>query len=313
MFSEEKRIARTFGSDTRPSSAIDVDDLQRFRHTWSSFHDEGYEAMLAQSSLRVVALCSVLVTACQSRRSTAVEVQPAETFVEDAGAAVVVDAAVEATPAREIGPFEIPFLGNRTVYFARPPRSAPSQRLIANLHGVCNPPGYACGHWVNAATQVGFLVCPTGNATCGKAAFDAPTWTESHAAMGEDLEEAIAAVEREHPGEITRKGAILTGFSRGAYAAVTLAKRHPGRWPYLVLNEANVALDDVALRQAGVRAVALLAGERSGQVAGERATVAKLVARGYPAQLWVMPGAGHHYSANINELMSEAITWLLAH
>jgi hypothetical protein len=217
-----------------------------------------------------------------------------------------------AASARPIGPYEIPFLDKRTVYFVVPSSRAKPQRLLANLHGMCNPPGYACGYWVQAASERGFLVCPTGNASCGPGAYNAPTWTESFDKMDEDLERALATVDAQYPGEITRDGAILTGFSRGAYAAAEIVKKHPGRWPYLLLNEADVALDAKSLRAAGVRAVAMVAGEIGGQVGGERATVARLVAQKFAARLWVMPKAGHFYSANIDDIMREAIAWLLS-
>ena len=142
--------------------------------------------------------------------------------------------------------------------------------------------------------------------------YNAPTWTESFAKMDEDLEKAIATVMDAYPGEITRDGAVLTGFSRGGFAAPEIAKLHPGRWPYLLLNEANAGLTATSLRKAGVRAVAMIAGEKGGEVHGERATVAALTAQKFPAKLWVMPGAGHYYSANIDDIMREAIEWLVA-
>ena len=97
----------------------------------------------------------------------------------------------------------------------------------------------------------------------------------------------------------------------GAYAAYQIARAHPGRWPYLILNEANVPLDKAQLEAAGVRAVALIAGERGSQLAGERKTAERLAKQGYPARLWVMKGAGHHYSADIDAIMSEAIAYVL--
>jgi hypothetical protein len=218
---------------------------------------------------------------------------------------------VDAGP-RDPGPFEIPFLDKRTAYTVAPTSRAKPQRLMVNLHGMCNPPGYACGYWVHAASERGFLVCPTGNGSCGAAAYNAPTWTESFEKMDDDLERAIGVVMARYPEEITRDGAILTGFSKGAYAAPRIAAMHPGRWPYLVLNEADVSLDVPSLRKAGVRAVALIAGEIGGQIAGERKTVATLTKQGYPARLWVMPKAGHFYSANIDAIMAEAIDWAIA-
>jgi hypothetical protein len=220
-------------------------------------------------------------------------------------------AEVDAGPTeREIGPYELPFLPKRKVYFVVSKSTKTPARLVANLHGVCNPPGYACGYWTESGSKAGFLICPEGNSTCG--AGGPPTWTEPHAKMDEDLEKAIAVVDKEYPGQISREGSILTGFSYGAYAAATIARAHPGRWPYLILTEANVPLDASWLKTAGVKAVALVAGEIGSQLAGERATAQKLQKQGYPARVWVMKGAGHHYSADIDAIMAEAMEWVLA-
>jgi alpha/beta superfamily hydrolase len=131
--------------------------------------------------------------------------------------------------------------------------------------------------------------------------------------MDADLERSIAKVEAKHPGSTTRSGAVLTGFSRGAYAAPVIARRHPKRWPYLVLIEANVSLSATMLRKAGVRAVALLAGELGTELAGERKTEAELTQAGFPARLFVMPRVGHLYPENMDDLMSQALEFVLAH
>jgi hypothetical protein len=222
--------------------------------------------------------------------------------------------AVACTP-RETGPFAVPFASGakRNVFFVAPHATtcdAHPQRLIANLHGLCNPPGYACGYWTGAASDRGFLVCPEGNSTCGPGG--PPTWDEGFDAMDKDLEHAIDDVSALYPGEVEREGAVLTGFSRGAYAAPFLAQRHPGRWTYLVLVEADVPLDAATLRRSGVKAVALLAGEYGSQIAGERATAVKLKAQGFPARFWTMSKAGHYYSADIDALMGEAIDWAVS-
>jgi hypothetical protein len=225
----------------------------------------------------------------------------------------VVEAAVACTP-RETGPFGMPFAekGKRSVFFGTPHGTScdtAPHRLIANLHGVCNPPGYACGYWTGAAADRGFLVCPEGNSTCGPGG--PPTWDESFDLMDKDLEHAIDDVDALYPAQMTRDGAVLTGFSRGAYAAPFIAQRHPGRWSYLVLVEADVSLDAAALRRAGIKAVALLAGEWGTQIGGERATVEKLRKQKYPARFWMMPKAGHYYSADIDALMGQAIDWVV--
>ena len=108
---------------------------------------------------------------------------------------------VSGAAPREIGPYELPFLPNRSVYLVVPAPGAGPKRLVANLHGLCNPPGYACGYWTRAASEVGFLVCPEGNSSCGPGAYNAPTWTESFEAMSEDLERAVEATSDAYPDE----------------------------------------------------------------------------------------------------------------
>ncbi len=225
----------------------------------------------------------------------------------DAAVAVPADTA---EPLRETtGPFELPFAGKRTVYFVAPHEKG-RQRLMAMLHGVCNPPGYACGLWSETAKDLGFLVCPTGDGSCGPSMYNAPTWNESDPKIDEDLERAIATVDAQFPNELARDDAVLLGFSRGAYVSVKIAAAHPGRWPYLVLIEANVNVTAAKLRASGVRAVALIAGELGSQLAGERKTTESLIKDGYPAKLWVMPKAGHHYSSDIDSIMHDAVTWV---
>ena len=191
------------------------------------------------------------------------------------------------------GSHEIPLGPGRSTYYAVPRASLGRPwRLLGHLHGICYPPSYSCGRWRFAGTCLGVLVCPTGNARCGDAAtgppsWEAPTWEELVTAMDHDLERSIASVVARHPDSTTRDGAILTGFSRGAYAAPVIARRHPGRWPLLVLIEANVPLDAASLRNAWVRAVALVAGEKVTELKVERKTAARLDQECSPGHLSV--------------------------
>ena len=196
------------------------------------------------------------------------------------------------------GPHELPLTADRAVFYALPRAGARPGRIIGHLHGICYPPSYSCGRWIGAASDLGVLVCPTGNARCGDSglgppSWEAPTWDELVTIMDGDLERSIAKVEARHPGSIRREGGVLTGFSRGAYAAPVIARAHPGRSPYLVLIEANVPLAAASLRKAGVRAVALVAGETGTEIAGERKTAAALEQAGFPVRLFVMPRVAH--------------------
>jgi hypothetical protein len=265
---------------------------------------------------RAQAAWVLMCTACKVASATP-SPEPAPPAAIDASAD---DAARDELPPeqadagpRDIGPFTLPFLPNRSIFLSVPSSRATPERLLANLHGLCNPPSYACGYWTRAASEVGFLVCPEGNGRCGGGENAPPTWTGSFDVMDDDLEKAISATEAAFPDEITREGAVLTGFSRGAYAAPYIATRHPGRWPYLILVEADVTLNVPMLQRAKVRAVAMLAGEWGTQLAGSRKTCEALARQGYPARLFVMPKAGHYYSADIDEQMRQALAFVLAH
>lgn len=261
------------------------------------------------------AVSAAMVIACSRSSSNAPPTLPPPPVdageISDADAAVDADDGAEAEAGpRPIGPYEVPFVGKRKVYYAVSKSTSGPQRLLVNLHGMCNPPGYACGYWLEAGTDRGFMVCPEGNTFCGPGG--PSSWDESFADMDRDLEAAIAIVDAKYPGEISREGSVLTAFSRGAYAAPIIASMHPGRWPYLILAEADVTLNATALRKAGVKAVVLLAGEWGTQIKGERETVKKLQAEHFPAIFLTMKNAGHYYSADIDDLMRQALEFVLS-
>jgi hypothetical protein len=240
----------------------------------------------------------------------------------NAGAAPAEDAAAMpwGPPSAEHidGPHEdLALDAGRPIYYATARRPG-AHRLVGHLHGMCGPPPYACGKWLGAGTEVGFMVCPTGNARCGDSpvgppSWEAPSWMELVGIMDHDLEAAIAKVQAKRPGAIDRAGAILTGYSRGAYAAPVIARAHPGRWPYLVLIEASAPLSAASLSAAGVRAVALVAGEQGTEIAGMRKTQAELERASFPAKVFVMQRTGHLYSDDMESVMHDALDYVLAH
>jgi predicted esterase len=235
-------------------------------------------------------------------------------------------------PANIDGPHEeLSIDAGRPVFYALPADrgrardvgAAGPLRLIGHLHGMCGAPSYACGKWLGAGTDVGVMVCPTGNARCGDSAigppsWEAPTWPELVAIMDKDLDAAVAKVEKAmsqvaRASAISRDGAVLTGYSRGAYASPVIARKHPGRWPLLVLIEANVPLTAASLRASGVRAVALVAGEQGTEIAGMTKTQADLEQSGFPAKLFVMRRTGHLYSDDMEYVMHDALAFVLSH
>jgi hypothetical protein len=257
---------------------------------------------------------------------------PEDTGVTGLPSDASVDAPYDAThsPVAVDGPHHRMLEEGRPIYYAFPfPSASPPTedagtatedagpwRLVVNLHGTCGGPEYACGSWVHAAVEVGALVCPTGNAHCGPSplsppTWEAPSWGELVRDMDVDLEKSVTIIQSRHPRSIRRDGAILTGYSRGGYAVPFLASMHPGRWPLLVIIEADATLDPVALRRARVRAVAMVAGAWGDQIAGMRKTTELLAAASFPARLFVMPKTAHLYSDNMEEVMQQALAFLV--
>jgi hypothetical protein len=248
------------------------------------------------------------------------------TFLLDAGVAAGAGDSGDASEARPLsaiavdGPHHLKLEADRLIYYAFPGdgEAHPSPwRLVVNLHGTCGGPEYATGSWIHAGVEVGALVAPTGNAHCGSSplsppTWEAPSWGELVRDMDADLERSVAIVKARHPRSIRQEGAILTGYSRGGYAVPFLAGMRPGRWPLLLIIEADATLDAASLRRAKVRAVALVAGELGDQIAGMRKTQEQLVAASFPARLFVMPNTGHLYSTNIESVMREALGFLVA-
>jgi len=127
--------------------------------------------------------------------------------------------------------------------------------------------------------------------------------------MDADLERSIAAVQAAHPGEIHRRDGVLTGWSRGGYAVAPVAAMHPNRWPFLVIIDADAPLSAARLREAGVRAVALVAAERGTALAGVTKSVQALTESGLAARLFVMRGAYHQYSPDIEAIMTDVFAF----
>ena len=62
-----------------------------------------------------------------------------------------------------------------------------------------------------------------------------------------------------------------------------------------------------------MRAVALVSGEWSDEKKGMTQTAATLDRAGIPARLFVMPKTGHLYSDKMEDVMKDALAFLVAH
>jgi pimeloyl-ACP methyl ester carboxylesterase len=138
-------------------------------------------------------------------------------------------------------------------------------------------------------------------------------WDESFALMDQDLELGVSIVQKKLDGGVSRDDSVLVGYSRGGWAAIEIVRMHPKRWPYLVLIEADVTINKPYLEASGVRSVAMVAGELGSELPGEQKSVEDMKAAGYPAELFIMPKTAHLYSSNFDDVMRQALAFVLAH
>lgn len=278
---------------------------------------------MAPGRSTLLLLACVVAAACSRAAADAPRPPPSASVAIAPSAASAPSAApTAATPTASPStspaptPRSLPLPDGRAAWFTLPgdPRA---RRLIAHVHGVCGGPEYACAGWMRAATELGPMVCPTGNARCGDArtgpaSWEAPSWGELVVAMDRDLEASIARVASASPGALDREGAILGGYSRGGYAVPVIAGMHPRRWPLLVVIEADAPMSAASLAKAGVRAVALVAAEHGAERAGMTRTAAALSAGGVRARLFLMARSSHLYPDDMDDVMRRALAFLVA-
>jgi pimeloyl-ACP methyl ester carboxylesterase len=115
-------------------------------------------------------------------------------------------------------------------------------------------------------------------------------WATDIAALDARIDAAIAAVATVKHIELDANRPLLIGASMGATRAMQLAHRYAGKYTQLILIGAPEA--PVANDLAGVRRVALLAGENEDQTTMRDGQLA-LSSAGIDAQFWELPEATH--------------------
>ncbi len=196
---------------------------------------------------------------------------------------------------------------------AYPPADASAPRpALVFLHGMWASPEDSCPVFQAAATPFGFLVCPRGNAP--QAGVDGGTmWMGNAVDAAGPIHAALDAAGRMAPGKLDRSGeGTLIGFSNGAYFAAEMARLEAGKWPGLVLISMKLDLDAAQLRAAGVRRVALMAGDQDDVGAPLQALAKRLDGAGLPARFFSMGPVGHAFPADMPARTCGAIAWVRA-
>ncbi|HLK41468.1 MAG TPA: hypothetical protein VKU41_32185 [Polyangiaceae bacterium] len=190
-----------------------------------------------------------------------------------------------------------------------PPDPARDRPAIVFLHGMWAGPEEACPPLRNAALPFGFLVCPRANTPFG----DGGTmWTGTSVEAARSIGVALDAVAAAGGGASLRRDrdGTLVGYSNGAYFAAEVAGAERGRWPGLVLLSMKLDLDPARLRAAGVRRVALAAGDADDTRTSMDAQAKRLNDAGLEARFASLGPGGHPLPADIGPRLCALIAWV---
>lgn len=191
--------------------------------------------------------------------------------------------------------------------FAFPPAGEGAHPITFMLHGMCDAPENECGHFASA-TRDSFLVCPRAPSSCGNGG--GTQWGGTIAQKQALMTSARAAVEAEFPDRVAKDETTLVGFSQGAFVGLHLGEE--GGFPYLVLIAAAIEPNVAKLRAAGVKRIALAAGDFD----GSRGTMEKarrtLERGGIETKYFSMGRTGHWLPADTNSKVGAMLDWVHA-
>lgn len=209
------------------------------------------------------------------------------------------------SPAPSRAPPPAPLHGDFGIVVAPSSLDVPRPAIVY-FHGTWASPEDSCSYFERGAAPFGFLVCPRGNARAGAGY----TWNGGYAIAGPRLAAALDRAEAMAPSRLAKSGGTLVGFSIGAKVALDVALAEPGRWSGMVLMSMRLALDAAKLRAAGVQRIVLAAADDDGARASLVQATDALVRAGVDARFVSLGRVGHHFAADMEDRMADAIAWV---
>lgn len=209
-----------------------------------------------------------------------------------------------AEPARNVllqGP------GHTQLRVSSPFQERGAAPMTVLLHGICNNPRVTCGWFHEEDLGPTWQVCPAGNVPCGGDGYQwsvhSPERLERHVLGG------VAHTQERYGARISPEDAVLVGFSLGAVAAVTLLASGTQRFSGVVLVGASVSPSAEQLALAGVRRIALAAGDHDGAAPAMRRAAASLRKRGVQARFESLGRVGHVIPDSTSAPIGRLIDW----
>ena len=195
-------------------------------------------------------------------------------------------------------------LGRGTAWI-HPPKDRRPAPIVTVLHGACGDPAPGCALWSKTATDLGWLLCPSGPRRCG----DAWDWSGSGREKRSHLDAAVAVVAERWPAHVTVEGLVLVGFSRGAFAARDILYAG-ARYRGVIFIGAAFVPDPDQLRARGVRRVVFACGDRDGARPTMLKATAVLLRAGLQARFVSTGPIWHQLPADLGDRMAEPLAWV---
>ncbi|HEU4406417.1 MAG TPA: hypothetical protein VFS43_14225 [Polyangiaceae bacterium] len=200
--------------------------------------------------------------------------------------------------------------GGRAVFFPPAEGSAGEKPLTMMLHGMCATPEWECPFFRKGAAASGYLLCGAGPALCGGG--PGSRWSGAPGALAKAVNASVEGLERRLPaGSKLGPGRALVGYSLGAAAAskvIELAR--PGEWSGLVVVNASAVPSAAQLRKAGVKRVALVAGERDMTAPKLKRAAKALEGAGLEARYFSLGPVGHYFGETTEAALEAPLRWV---
>ncbi len=188
-----------------------------------------------------------------------------------------------------------------------PHRDVPWTTAVTMLHGMCSDAQATCQSLAPGLGDLGLVVCPHGNGTCGGWA----DWQGDGATKAAHLDAAFEAVEVAFGDAASpRKGGILVGFSRGAFVARDVLAERPGAFRGAILVGAAFLPDIERFRRSGVQSVVLASGDHDGARKTMEGAARRLDAAGIRAKFVRLGPIYHALPARFDRFVRESIRWI---
>jgi pimeloyl-ACP methyl ester carboxylesterase len=205
-------------------------------------------------------------------------------------------------------PGRLDFGAKRPAVYYSSQRDQGKRPVIVMLHGMCALPEYECPVFRAGATAESWLLCAPGPAAC--AGGGGAMWVGSTRALVQAVESPLLALGDRHAKSVDSTRKALVGYSLGATAALRIALAQPGQWNGLMIVNAGVEPSAATLRKAGVKRIALVAGDRDRSAHKLKRAALRLKRAGIDARFFSMGAVGHYFDATSESRMVEALTWL---